>query len=321
MRIGCPDEGLGILVARIQIVEHGFLKGANWSEDWDELMNQLRSIWQLRRPAIAGYAMLSAVPVLLSIASVGPLLAQSPSPSPPLTFEVASIKPAKDGFNGVSGGCHGIDTVYTPAQQSQAPPLGRCVITDGRLSHMVGIAWNVEMNMLKTGPDWIQRGDERFNLEAKADDPTKTSEKQLLQMLQALLIERFQMKYHLEPAQLSGFALVPAKGGSKLHVSESQDTNLSFGPKGKPGPNAGMFKARRCSMPEFIRMLSAFGDRGPGVDRTGLTGLYDFTLTWDNDAGPTLETALREQLGLRMESEKVATSYFVIDSARRPSVN
>jgi len=82
-----------------------------------------------------------------------------------------------------------------------------------------------------------------------------------------------------------------------------------------------MFKTRRCSMREFVRMLSVFGDRGPGVDRTDLDGLYDFTLTWDNEAGPTLETALREQLGLRMESEKVPASYFVIDSAKRPSEN
>lgn len=149
----------------------------------------------------------------------------------------------------------------------------------------------------------------------------KTTEKQLLQMLQALLIERFQMKFHLEPVQLPGFALVVAKGGSKLQPTQSEGPDFSFGPKGKPGPESGMFKARSCSMREFVRMLSVFGDRGPGVDRTDLAGLYDFTLTWDNEAGPTLETALREQLGLRMESAKVPTTYFVIDSAKRPSEN
>jgi uncharacterized protein (TIGR03435 family) len=186
---------------------------------------------------------------------------------------------------------------------------------------MVGIAWGITMSMLKTGPDWIQRGDERFNLVAKAEDPSKTTEKQLLQMLQALLIERFQMKFHLQPVQLPGFALRVAKGGSKLQPAKSEGPDFSFGPKGKPGPGAGMFKARRCSMHEFVQMLSGFGDRGPGVDRTDLSGHYDFTLTWDNEAGPTLETALREQLGLRMESEKVQTSYFVIDSANRPSEN
>jgi uncharacterized protein (TIGR03435 family) len=262
-----------------------------------------------------------AATLLFSVCALESLQAQSQPPASPLTFEVASIKPAKAGFGGVRGGCHGIDSVYTPAQQAEAPPLGRCVITDGRLSHMVGIAWDTTMTMLKTGPDWIQRGDERFNLEAEAEDPAHTTEKQLLQMLQALLIERFQMKFHLEPVILPGFGLTVAKGGSKLKLSKSQDTDFSFGPKGKPGPGAGMMKASRCSMREFVRMLSQFGDHGPGVDRTGLTGLYDFTLTWDNDAGPTIETALREQLGLRMESEKVATDYFVIDSARRPSEN
>jgi uncharacterized protein (TIGR03435 family) len=247
------------------------------------------------------------------------------SPSAPaqkeLTFEVASIRPAGDNAQGVRGGCHGIDSVYTPGQQNEIPPLGRCVIRDGRLSHMVGIAWNIDMPMLKTGPDWIQRGYERFNLEAKAEDPSKTTEKQLLQMLQALLIERFQMKFHWDPVEMSGFALTVAKGGSKLVPSKSQDQAQSFGPQGKPSPKAGMFKARRYSMAELVRLLSAFGDRGPGVDRTGLTGLYDFTLTWDNEAGPALETALREQLGLRMQSEKVTTRYFVIDSAKRPSEN
>lgn len=255
-----------------------------------------------------------------SLATPEPAQAQSRDSIAPLTFEVASIKPAK-GPGGVEGGCHGIDSVYTPGQAASAPPLGRCVITDGRLSHMVGIAWDITMPMLKTGPDWIQRGDERFNLEAKAENPTKTTEKQLLEMLRALLIDRFEMKFHLEPVMLPGFGLTVAKGGSKLKPSASQDPDESFGGAGKPGRNGGTFTARRYSMHEFVRMLSVFGDRGPGVDRTGLSGLYDFTLTWDNEAGPTLETALREQLGLRMESEKVSTSYFVIDSAKRPSAN
>jgi uncharacterized protein (TIGR03435 family) len=252
--------------------------------------------------------------------------AQSPQPDHPLTFEVASIRPAPPGPYGVRGGCHGIDSAYGPAEQAQAPPLGRCVITDARLSHMVGIAWDVTMPMLKTGPDWIQRGDERFNVQAKAEFPTKTTEKQLLQMLQNLLIERFQLKFHWEPVEMSGFGLTVAKGGPKLEESKSADTNFSFGPGGKegfgkPGGGAGVFKATRYSMREFTRMLSLFGQRGPGVDHTGLTGLYDFTLAWNEESGPGLETALREQLGLRMQSEKVQTTYFVIDSAHRPSDN
>src|SRR5947199_1362829 len=126
----------------------------------------------------------------------------------PAAFEVASLKPRTTGVNGVHGGCHGIDSIYTPGQAVAAPPLGRCVIGDARLSHLVSIAWQTQtMDRIKSGPDWIASGDERFNVEAKAEDPTKTTEKQLLVMLQALLVERFHMKFHREPAEVPGFAL------------------------------------------------------------------------------------------------------------------
>jgi uncharacterized protein (TIGR03435 family) len=51
-------------------------------------------------------------------------------------------------------------------------PLGRCVITDARLSHLIGIAYGVSMQTLDTGADWIQRGDLRFDVQAKAENPT-----------------------------------------------------------------------------------------------------------------------------------------------------
>jgi uncharacterized protein (TIGR03435 family) len=248
---------------------------------------------------------------------------QRPMPAQ-LAFEVASIKPSTPGPNGVHGGCHGIDSVYPPGQTTAPPPLGRCVIGDARLSHLVNIAWEMRwMELIKSGPEWIAGGDERFNVEAKAENPTKVTEKQLIAMLQALLVERFQMKFHREPTDMAGFALTVAKGGPKLQESKGGDQDLSFGPgKGKPvrgGPVS--MRVRSFSIPTLIEMLTAFGGRGPGVDKTGLTGLYDFTLAWDEDAGPTLDTALREQLGLRMESQKVPVSYFVIDSAARPSGN
>jgi uncharacterized protein (TIGR03435 family) len=242
----------------------------------------------------------------------------------PLAFEVASVKPSAPGPNGVHGGCHGTDSVYTPGEATSAPPLGRCVIGDARLSHLVSIAWQMQtMPLIKSGPDWIARGEERFNVEAKAEQPTKTTEKQMLAMLQALLIERFQLKFHREPAELPGFALTVAKSGSKLRASTTQDPDFSFGPgQGKPvRGQPTTFIARRFSMQKLVDLLSTFGGRGPGVDKTGLEGVYDFTLTWDDDAGPTLDVALREQLGLRLESQKVPVAYFVIDSAHRPSAN
>jgi uncharacterized protein (TIGR03435 family) len=239
-------------------------------------------------------------------------------------FEVASVKPSRSGSNGVSGGCHGIDSVLTPAQRAEAAPLGRCVINDARLAHLVNIAWGLEtMQMIESGPDWIQRGIECFDVVAKAEDPSKATEQQLLTMLQNLLVERFQMKFHRRPAETSGFALTVAKNGPHLDASKSEDSDLSLG-KGKDKPSAGQpvaLRVRRFSMPMLVKYLSSFGGQGPGIDKTGLDGVYDFTLSWDDDAGPTLPAALREQLGLRMEAQKVPISYFIIDSAQRPSAN
>jgi uncharacterized protein (TIGR03435 family) len=176
--------------------------------------------------------------------------------------------------------------------------------------------------MIKSGPEWIARGLERFDVVAKAEDPSKATEQQLLTMLQAMLVERFQMKFHREPAEEPGFALIVAKNGPLLQLSKSPDAALSLGAQGKPRPGEPVkLRARRYSMALLVRFLSTFGGKGPGVDKTGLDGLYDFTLSWDDDTGPTLSDALREQLGLRMEPQKVTISNFVIDSAQRPSEN
>ena len=90
----------------------------------------------------------------------------------------------------------------------------------------------------------------------------------------------------------------------------------------KPTPGRPIsLKARGYSMAMLVSLLSRVAERGPGVDKTGLEGVYDFTLSWDEEAGPSLTTALREQLGLRMESQKVRVSFFVVDSAQRPAEN
>jgi uncharacterized protein (TIGR03435 family) len=255
------------------------------------------------------------------------LFAQSRPAPAALAFEVASVKVASQGPNGVRGGCHGIDSVYTPQQKAEAPPLGRCVITDARLSHLIGIAFGVSMMNLKTGPEWIQRGDLRFDVEAKVEDPSKVTEQQLLTMLQGLLVDRFQLKFHRDSSETSGFALTVAKNGAKLQASKAEEPALSFtapdgSPMFKPMPGRPVsMKARKCPISTLVELLSAIGGHGPAVDKTGLTGDYDFTLSWDDDAGPALSTALRDQLGLRMEPQKVPVSVFVVDSAEKPSAN
>jgi uncharacterized protein (TIGR03435 family) len=205
--------------------------------------------------------------------------------------------------------------------------VGRCVITDARLSHLIGIAFGVSMQTLKTGPDWIQRGDVRYDVQAKAEDSSKTTQKQLLTMLQNLLVERFRLKYHYETKEEPGYTLTVSKKGLKLKPSTSDETKVSFtGPNGelmgKPALGRPFtMTARKFSIPMLVDLLNAFGDSGPGLDQTGLAGEYDFTLFWDQDGGPLLSSALRDQLGLTMKAGKVPVSTFVVDSAEKPTAN
>jgi len=245
-----------------------------------------------------------------------------------LKFEVASIKVATSGFNGVRGGCRGIDSVYGAEEQARGgiPPLGRCVITDARLSHLIGIAYGVSMQALDTAEDWIQRGDLRFDVQAKAENPASATRQQLLAMLQNLLVERFQLKFHYVTKEEPGFALVVAKNGPKLRTSTSEEEKLTFiGPNGeevpKPVSQAIRVNARKCSMSALKDVVAFAGNLGPGVDKTGLAGVYDFTLSWNDEDGPSLGTALRDQLGLQVRPEKVPVTRFLLDSAKKPTAN
>lgn len=246
------------------------------------------------------------------------VIASGFAPAQPLKFEVASVR-VGDGDGGVRGGCHGIDSKYNPNEAAMAPPLGRCVITDGRLGHIINMAWDLrQMQLIKGGPDWALTGFDRYTIQAKAEDPTKATEAQLLEMLQTLLVERFQLKFHRETAEKAGFALVVGKNGPKLKAAKSEEGTISFGAQLKPSPGQPVdLTVRKYSMATLANLLSQIGP-AQVVDKTGLTGEYDFRLSWDETNGPALSTALQEQLGLRLEPQKVPISIFVIDSAEKP---
>lgn len=243
--------------------------------------------------------------------------AQSPLAASRLTFEAASVRPNTSGYNGVSGGCRGIDS--KSGGENRDIPLGRCVITAGRLSHLIGIAWQLSsMAMLHNSPDWVIGGDERFDIQAKAENQRAT-EAQLLEMLQRLLEDRFQLKWHREEQEEHGFALVIAKGGPKLEESKEGEVT-SLGPFNKGNPTV-TISPHKVSMAMLASFLSTFGPGGTVADETGLKGDYNFTLTYNEAEGPSANTALQRQLGLRLEPRKVMNSYFVIDSAERPGAN
>ena len=271
---------------------------------------------------------LSLVGVVTALFAAPQATAQADAAPQPLQFEVASIKVAASGFNGVRGGCRGVDSTYTGEEEKRGgiPSLGRCTITDARLSHLIGIAYGVSMQVLDTGPDWIQRGDLRFDVQAKAENPATATRQQLLTMLQNLLVERFLIKFHYITKEEPGFALLVAKNGPKLHASTSEEPKMTFlGPNGeelgKPMGRAIKVNARKCSLSTLKDVIGFAGNMGPGVDRTGLTGEYDFTLSWNEEDGPSLASALRDQLGLQVKPEKVPVSRFVLDSAQKPTPN
>jgi uncharacterized protein (TIGR03435 family) len=193
------------------------------------------------------------------------------------------------------------------------------------LSDCIEAAYGVKPYQI-SGPDWVRR--ENFDITAKIDGDHSRDE--LMRMLQTLLADRFKLALHHEQKEQPVYALVPGKNGPKLRPSEGEG-QFSM------GPAAGGIGFQKTSMSEFAgRFLSVVPMIGrPVLDKTGLPGLYDFTLqlnpTANGDAGAIKRAAAEEgfslfayaldQLGLRLESEKAAIDFIVIDHAERPSEN
>jgi len=146
--------------------------------------------------------------------------------------------------------------------------------------------------------------------------------------LKNLLAERFQLVVHTETKELPMYALVEAKGGVKMQPNTAPD--------GSPQTmmvNTNAFEATRASLDSIAQNLAGITGR-PVQNETGLTGYYNFKMKWTPDAapgapdkpaeaaaGPTLFTALQEQLGLKLESKKGPVEILVIDRAERPTEN
>jgi uncharacterized protein (TIGR03435 family) len=193
-------------------------------------------------------------------------------------------------------------------------------------------------------PKWASG--ERYDVEAKVsgDDLIQMKKLTLDQrrlMLQALLAERFQLLIHHGAKVLPVYALLLAKSGARMRASElnSIPPNTIKGMGGLvKRSRSGVLEVERFDMKDLASLLT--WDLGrPVIDRTGLTGRYDFTLDWspeehsgssydeqrnllpDSPSGPSIFTALREQLGLRVEATKAPMDIVVIDHVEAPSAN
>jgi uncharacterized protein (TIGR03435 family) len=223
-------------------------------------------------------------------------------------FEVATIKPAPPQSEG-----------HTSTRMSSDTDTGKLNYTNVNLKEVIGKAYKVQQYQI-TGPDWIET--ERFDIVAKFAPHSGAD--QLPLMLQALLADRFNLALHRETRELPMYALVVTKNGPKFKSSETE-TGISSN-----SSRTRWHVTAKVTMRGFAEFLSDEAGR-PVVDRTGLTGSYDMTLDWapddasaanDSTAGPSLFTALQEQLGLKLEATKGPVEMLAIDRAERtPTAN
>jgi uncharacterized protein (TIGR03435 family) len=272
------------------------------------------------------------------------LSAQAPTAP---AFEVATIRVSKQTTGLRGGSCSGTEpsaggpiAAMAAGRGIAAAPPGVCQFTSVTLKNLIGEAYGLGLepgDELTGGPAWL--GSTRFDVRAKAEEPRPRAELRL--MMRTLLADRFGLAMHDEARQTDGFALVVAEGGPKL--TKASGTGAKQGMTriaGKP------LTASNTTMAQLARTLAGSLGR-PVVDATGLSDRYNFTLTWTpgdeergpfaglslppeirekmrgaaDPNGPTIYTALREQLGLRLQPRQVPRDIMVIDRVSMPSEN
>jgi len=228
------------------------------------------------------------------------------------------------------------------------------VIRNIALRRLILIAYGIQDYQLWGDPSWIRS--EHYDIQAKADGNTSVQQLEGA-MLQALLKERFKLTLHRETRELPVYALTVGKGAAKLHHTEhgactpySLDSPPPILTQADPHPIfCGLhltveglnrtLDGKGVTMDMLAANLSRTYNSSLGrnvIDRSGLAGAFDVHLTWAIDplaavsdagatspegTGPALVTALREQLGLKLESAKGPVEGFVVDHVERPSAN
>jgi bla regulator protein BlaR1 len=288
-----------------------------------DLKKRIESIMSKRiRPELS-----SARKLILAIAGVAAIVcplvigvAQAP-----LKFEVASIKPTKnDSGTGGRGGA----SFY----RLEVLPKGGLKMSGVTLKGLIAFAYGIDEKKISGGPNWINS--EAYDIIAKPENsdpqdlqpntitPGTPGWERLQQRAQALLAERFHLAIHKDSKDTSGYMLVQAKAGSKL--KESPDP-------GRPRTrmSAGQINGQNGTMYMLATVLSQLVG-SPVMDRTGLTGAYDYKLEYGQDAvqgmpddvpGPSIFTALQEQLGLKLEKVHATIDTIVIEHAEKLSEN
>lgn len=224
---------------------------------------------------------------------------------PRLEFEVASVKRVDLSKLGDSISMN-IGTV-----RREEVTFGNATLND-----CIRFAFGVGSDAQIAGPDWIRSKQFLYDIVAKGRPGV--SRERLQAMMQALLAERFKLITHREQREMSYYALVPAKNGPK--IQPVKDIPDSF-----RGITYGGRIDSILTMPGLAYLLSRFETERPVIDSTGLRGMYQVKLEWtlrqlenaDAAPGPSLFTALTEQMGLRLEARKGSVDILVVDNAEK----
>jgi uncharacterized protein (TIGR03435 family) len=270
-----------------------------------------------------------AGPLLIGIGVAPVVRAQEPKAAPP-AFEVASVKPhvfARNEF------AFGAASGERPIRIS-----GARVAVQGLLGNLVLTAYRLRTFQLSGVPEWRDETgrNQVFDIEARAPGGREPTIDQVRQMLQTLLAERFQLKFHRETQELPAYVLVMGAGPAKLKPSAPDAESRTV--------STNRFRTRytNISISDLVLRIGPQFDR-PLFDRTGLQGGFDFALEYmpsipgsvnlppeeaaafaklyPADEAPSLPVALQQQLGLKVASSKERVEILVIDHVQRPSAN
>jgi uncharacterized protein (TIGR03435 family) len=209
-----------------------------------------------------------------------------------------------------------------------SPLDGRFKAANVSVLMLIHWAWEMPETRILGAPAWA--GSAYFNIDAVADPsldkqlaglPADAARKLKQQMVRALLADRFKLAAHIETRKLPIYALVVARGGPKLGPLQDHGSSVSSG--------TGHIDVQTSdSVAGLAEELSKVAGRDV-VDRTGIAGRYHLILSWTPDEyppsaadpGPSLFTALEEQLGLKLEPQKGPVQVLLIDHVELPSEN
>ncbi|MGD1070482.1 MAG: TIGR03435 family protein [Bryobacteraceae bacterium] len=249
----------------------------------------------------------------------------------PQTFEVASLKPAAP----YKGGPLHIATTGGPGTDDP----NRLTFSNATLTMVLQSAFDLRDNQKINAPDWLNI--DMFDIAATL--PRNATKDQMRIMLQNLLAERFHMAWHREKQDLPAYVMIAAKGGVRLAAPKDAASKPSRKEENTL-PGTRTINCGNCTVGEFVKMLGHPEGRFV-FDETGLTGTYDFALTWEpvyacksctsggpdgasppppapplDQAPPVLSVALDQQLGLKLEKKQRPVDVIVIDRIDRVPV-